>query len=157
MLRHVSLGLFLAVIWLLFSGHFDPLLLSLGLFSVVLVVLIAWRMDVVDHEGHPVHLTPAAITYFPWLLWEMIKANFDVARRILSREMPISPVCFELESSQKTAVGQVAYANSITLTPGTVTIDIQGSRFTVHALARETMHDLQSGRMDRRVTRMEGG
>ncbi len=81
-------------------------------------------MDVVDHEGFPIHMGPKAITYWPWLIWEIIKANIDVALIIIKPELKIRPIMFRAEASQKTEVGQVTYANSITLTPETITVGV---------------------------------
>jgi multicomponent Na+:H+ antiporter subunit E len=153
----ISLALVCYGLWLLLSGHYVPLLLSLGALSVAIVVWVALRMDVIDREGHPIHLTGNALRYWPWLLWEIVKANIDVTRRILAPRMPISPSVVRLRSSQKTDVGRVIYANSITLTPGTVSIDIDGDAITVHALTREAAAALRGGDMDRRVTEFEGG
>ncbi len=152
-----SLGFVLFGVWLLWSGHFkDPLLLGLGVVSCALVVAIALRMDTVDHEGHPMHLVGRAVVYWPWLLWAIIKANIDVALRILSPRLPISPTMVEVQTSQKSALGQVIYANSITLTPGTVSVDLTDGMIIVHALSRESAEALMDGEMDRRVTVMEG-
>ena len=82
MLHALSLGLVLFCLWLLLSGFFVTLLLSLGVVSVAFVVWIAHRMDVIDHEGHPTHLTIRALLYWPWLIVEIIKANIDVAGAI---------------------------------------------------------------------------
>lgn len=157
MARTISLAGVLYGFWLLLSGRFDdPLLLGLGAVSCLLVIAIAHRMDLIDHESHPVHLGWRSIIYFPWLAWEIVKANIVVAKIILDPKLPISPVLFSLKSSQKTELGGVIYANSITLTPGTVTVDIVGDRLEVHALTREAAADLENGEMDRRVTRVEG-
>jgi len=156
-LRSLSLGVTLYALWLLLSGHFEPLLLVFGLASVVLVVWIAYRMDVIDHEGHPVGLTPRILLYWPWLIWEIIKANIDVMRRILDPSLPISPTVVRVPASQKTELGTVIYANSITLTPGTVTIDLEGHDLIVHALSEDGAVALESGEMDRRVSAFEGG
>ena len=122
MLHAISLGLVLFGLWLLLSGFFTILLLGLGVGSVAAVVWIAHRMDVIDHEGHPIHLTVRAVFFWPWLLKEIIKANFDIARVIVSRKMPINPTVIQVKATQETELGQVVYANSITLTPGTVTM-----------------------------------
>ena len=156
MLHAISLGLVLFGLWLLLSGFFTILLLGLGVGSVVAVVWIAHRMDVIDHEGHPIHLTIRAFLYWPWLLKEIIKANFDIARIIVTRKMPINPTVIRVKATQETELGQVVYANSITLTPGTVTIDIDKDIMGVHALTLGAAEELKSGRMDRRVTNMEG-
>ena len=156
MVHAISLALVLFALWLLLSGHYVPLVLGLGALSVLLVVTIALRMDVVDRERYPIHLSPKALLYWPWLGWEIVKSNVDVARRILSPTLPISPTVIRLKASQKSELGKVIYANSITLTPGTVSIDIDGDKIEVHALTREAAHALRTGNMDRRVTRFEG-
>ena len=157
MVRGLSLTVALAVLWLLFSGHYDAWFLVLGTVSVFLSVYLASRMQVIDHEGAPHHITVAAAAYMPWLMWEIIKSNVGVARIIMTPSLPISPRTFRVKSSQRTAVGQVVYANSITLTPGTVTIDVVGSDFEIHALTSASAEEIRAGRMDRRVARMEGG
>lgn len=157
MVHTLSLGTFLGVLWLLLSGHFtEPLLLFLGLFSIIAVVAIAHRMDVIDHEGHPIHLTWRALVYWPWLLWEIAKANFDVAKAIVKRPMDLDISVFDVRASQKTELGRVIYANSITLTPGTVTIALEDDTLTVHALTRGAAAGVKSGDMDRRVKAVEG-
>lgn len=155
--RHaIKLGLFLFAIWLLLSGHYTPLLLVLGVVSVLLVVLLAVRADLIDHEMQPVLLKPSVLLYWVWLAREIIKSNIDVSRRILDPRMPISPNIFTVKTAQKTDLGRATYANSITLVPGTVTMDVDGDVFTVHALTREAAEDLKRGEMDRRVCRVEG-
>lgn len=141
---------------MLLSGHYEPLVLTLGLASCIVVVAITRRMDLVDHEGHPIHLTRRAIGFWPWLAWEIIKANIDVARRVLGPRIRISPTMVRLTASQKTSVGLVTYANSITLTPGTISVDVDPGEILVHALSREAAKDLEDGTMDRRVSEFEG-
>ena len=153
----ISLGVVLAVVWLLLSGHYaDPLILSLGLASCAVVVAITRRMDLVDHEGHPIHLTRRAVGYWAWLAWEVVKANIDVAKRVLAPGLPISPTLVRLSASQKSDLGLVIYANSITLTPGTVSVDVEPGEILVHALSSAAASDLEGGEMDRRVSLVEG-
>jgi multicomponent Na+:H+ antiporter subunit E len=152
----VSLSVVLFVLWLLLSGHYDPLLLSLGVASCVFVAWIAYRMDVADREGHPIHLTWRALVYWPWLFWEIVKANVEVARLILAPRLAISPTVIKVKASQPDDLGHVIYANSITLTPGTVSIDVRDATIEVHAITREMAEGLATGEMDRRVTQMEG-
>jgi multicomponent Na+:H+ antiporter subunit E len=154
--RAVSLSVSLFVLWLLLSGHYEPLILVLGAVSCVFIAWIAYRMDVVDREGHPIHLTWRSLVYWPWLLWEIVKANLEVARLILAPRMAISPTVIKVKASQPDELGQVIYANSITLTPGTVSIDVRDATIEVHAITREMAEGLQTGEMDRRVTQMEG-
>ena len=156
MAHAVSLAVALGAVWLLLSGHYDPLILGLGGASCLFVTWIALRMDVVDHEGHPVHLTWRALIYWSWLLWQIIKSNIDVARVILSPSLPISPQLIKVKASQSDDLGRVVFANSITLTPGTVSIFVWRDSIEVHALTQPAAADLQSGEMDRRVLNMMG-
>ena len=155
--RALGLLVFLAATWLLLSGIYDhALLLWLGAASCLLCVLVAWRMDVVDHEGTPLELGWRIIAYWPWLFIEIVKANIDVTRRLLRANPDISPTLVRTQTMQRTDLGRVIYANSITLTPGTVTVDLQGDELTVHALTAEAEADLLTGDMDGRVTRLQG-
>lgn len=136
------------------SGVFIPFILLLGVFSCAVVVVIAMRMDVIDHEAVPVHLTLKAILYWPWLLWEIVKANIDVTRRVLGLA-EISPTMVRIQATQKSDLGLVIFANSITLTPGTISIDLEeDGHILVHAISREGTVGLEGGEMDRRVTEM---
>ena len=156
MAHAIKLGIVLYALWLLLSGHYGLLLLGLGLLSTVFVVLIALRMDVVDHEKQPFQLhAMAAFGYWLWLGWEVIKSNVDVTRRILDPRLPIRPTVARLKTSQRTDLGRVIYANSITLTPGTVALNVEDDAIEVHALSREAVQALESGEMDRRVTALE--
>ena len=132
------------------------MLLSLGVLSVVACVVIAIRMDLSDQEGVPIHITLAALNYVPWLVAEIVKANLDVAGRVLSRGPRISPTMFDAPVSQRSDLGQVIYANSITLTPGTVSVDLEPGLIRVHALSREAADGVLEGEMDRRVSVLEG-
>ena len=154
----VALFAILLAVWLLNSGHYTTMLVSIGVACCALVVLLARRMGIVDREGVPVHLIPRAFVYVPWLVKEVVKSNLDVARRILTpaRKLDISPMLFDVTTSQHSDLGRVLYANSITLTPGTVSIQVYGNRITVHAIAEDVADDLAEGDMDRHVTRFEG-
>jgi multicomponent Na+:H+ antiporter subunit E len=152
----IGLCLALAACWLLLSGYFHILLLSLGAVSVAFCVWIAVRMDLIDHEGVPMHITLAGLRYVPWLMWEIVKANIDVAKRVISPSLPIAPSLFDAPSSQKSDLGQVLYANSITLTPGTVSVDLNPGVIQVHALHDGAAEGVLDGEMDRRVSAVEG-
>jgi multicomponent Na+:H+ antiporter subunit E len=152
----IGLGLALAAGWLLLSGYFQFLLLALGAGSVVFCLWIAMRMDLIDHEGVPLHITWAALRYLPWLLWEIVKANIDVAKRVIAPSLPIAPSLFDAPVSQKTDLGQALYANSITLTPGTVSVDLDPGVIRVHALHEGAADGVLEGEMDARVSAVEG-
>ena len=155
-LKHLfNLALFLFVIWLLLSGHYTPLLISLGVISTLLVLILARRVHVIDREIQPVLLKPSVFLYWFWIAGEIIKSNLDVSRRILSPRMPISPRVLTVRASQKSELGRVTYANSITLVPGTVTLDVDEDVLTVHALTQAAAEDLETGEMDQRVKNVE--
>ena len=154
--RTISLFAVMMAVWLLWSGQYSWLLVGFGLLSCLLVAVIARRMRILDFEGHPVHLARRLPAYCLWLLWAIVRSNLDVARRILHPRLPVSPRIVRVKASQRTDLGKVVFANSITLTPGTLTLEVEGEEIEVHALTRESAADLESGEMDRRVTWVEG-
>lgn len=142
--------------WLLLSGYFTAFLMLSGLACAIGVVCFSRRMDVIDREGHPIHLGWGAITYWPWLVVEIAKSGWQVARIILNPALPVSPTLVRVKPTQGTDIGLVVHANSITLTPGTITLDAGRGEFLVHALTADGAADLAHGAIDRRVAAMEG-
>ena len=155
-MRYLSLTGMLFAFWLALSGHYTPVLLLIGAAAALLIATAALHMRILDEEGHPVELFGRALTYFPWLLREMVRSAFSVASIILQPRLPISPTLTSLRAGQKSHAGVATYANSITLTPGTITVGVEADRLTVHALTLAGALDLEGGRMDRRVRRFEG-
>jgi multicomponent Na+:H+ antiporter subunit E len=156
-MRAISLGLMLFGFWLALSGHYTPFLIGVGAACSIACVLAAQRLGTVDAEGHPAHLLGRAATYYPWLVWEIVKSAWAVARIIVHPRLPISPTMTVVDASQRTAAGIATYANSITLTPGTITTGVRANRLTVHALVREGALDVEAGGMDAQVRQFEGG
>jgi multicomponent Na+:H+ antiporter subunit E len=156
MKRSLILFVTLMAVWLLFSGHYNATLITYGVLSCLGVVALMAHLQILDEEALPTHLAFRAFFYVPWLFKEIILSNLAVARVILTRNLPIHPRILRIDASQKTDVGQVIYANSITLTPGTVTLDVRHGKFLVHALTRDSADGLLSGEMDLRVSRLEG-
>lgn len=156
MVQIISLAVVLSGLWLLLSGHYNPLLIGLGVASVVLTLIVSVRMNVTDREGHPVHLALRGLIYWPWLIKEIVVANIDVAKAILGLTDAIRPSLFTIKASQRTDLGKTIYANSITLTPGTVTIGMDDDELHIHALTPAAREGLATGEMDRRVTSVEG-
>jgi len=156
MLQLTSLGIVLYAFWILLSGYFEPFLLTAGAGSALAVVLLARRMKIIDREGHPIQMIAAAVLYWPWLLKEIAKSAWDVSKIILDPRLPISPVLVRFKPSQKSQVGLAAHANSITLTPGTITVEATQDEFLVHGLTRGSGAGVIDSDMDRRVTRVEG-
>jgi multicomponent Na+:H+ antiporter subunit E len=151
----ISLFITLSAFWLLNSGHYSLLILSLGFASIALILVIVHKMDVVDHESQPLYLTRNILGYYLWLMKEIIQANITVVKHIWLGDKSISPTLKKIKISQQTDMGKVIYANSITLTPGTVAIDLVEDEIIVHALLYKDIESLEVGEMDRRVTRLE--
>lgn len=151
----ISLFVTLAAFWLFNSGHYNVLILSLGLVSIAFIIFIADKMDVVDQESQPLYLSRNIFGYYFWLIKEIIKANSTVVKHIWLGKKSISPALKRIKISQQTDMGKVIYANSITLTPGTVAIDLVDDEILVHALLAKDIDSLEIGEMDRRVTLLE--
>ena len=153
-IKALLLFIFYFVIWLLLSGHYDPLLLTLGVLSCITCLYVTWKAKFIDEEGLPLHLLIRLPIYTVWLFKEIIKANIDTAKIIIFNNP--DPQNFRVKSSQKTEAGKVTYANSITLTPGTVTTVLDGDILEVHALSSDMADDVKSGAMDKKVSWLEG-
>ena len=146
----------LLALWLLLSGHYTPLLLSLGFLSVALVTLICLRMNIFTFEQP--EILSQIIKYIPYVFWliiEIVKSNIDVIKRILNPSLPISPQWVTIRATQKSDFSKVVHANSITLTPGTISMDVDGNNIDVHALSESGVNGLASGEMDNKVTKAE--
>ena len=143
--------------WLLMSGHYTVLIISLGVVSVAFCVWLSHAINAIDDEGLPTHIFARLPAYLAWLCGEIVKSNYATAKMILGSHS--DPEIFHVTATQKTAAGLATYANSITLTPGTVTMDIDESaskdQFLVHALHADFGDDVRSNDMDRRVTALE--
>lgn len=115
-------------------------------------MLLVRRMTLIDHESYPLHLSAKLPSFLIYIMWEIVKANFDVIKRILSFERnPISPQLFEVDVPLKSDLGRAIYANSITLTPGTVSVDLTQDKILIHALTKEAADDLSSGEMAKSI------
>ena len=141
-------------LWLLMSGHYNVLIVSLGIISCAFCVYIAKRGKLIDDEGLPIFFMPRLLNYLIWLFKEILKSNLSTAKVIINGK--VEPETFTVKTSQVTDVAKVTYANSITLTPGTVTTKIQKGVFEVHALNSDFGNDVRTNEMDKKVTWLEG-
>jgi multicomponent Na+:H+ antiporter subunit E len=156
-MQSIVLFLSLVVLWLLWSGLYLPLMLFLGLASCLLVVWLVKRFQTVDHESVPLHLGFGIFGYWGWLLKEITISSLQVTRIILAPKLQISPTMVSVQCKSSGQVRQVLFANSITLTPGTLTTDIdENGLVSVHALTREGAQGVVSGDMNDRVARLPG-
>jgi len=121
--------------WLLLSGHYEPLMLFFMVASVAVVLVIVHRMGMGEFQINPLIRFGQFVAFFFWLLVEIFKSNIVVAKSIWSGK-GIQPAMRKVKYTQKTQAGMVLYANAITLTPGTLSMDIDEEQQTilVHAL-----------------------
>ena len=150
----VVLAVLLAAAWLLWSGLFKPLLLGLGLFSCALVLVISKRMHLFDTEILELRFMARLLRFWAWLGREIVRSSLEVTRTVLNPKLPISPTVAEFDSNCDHPVDRALLGNSITLTPGTLTLRIDGQRFTVHALTEDSAREMMAGDMDRRVSEL---
>jgi multicomponent Na+:H+ antiporter subunit E len=150
------LGVLLIAAWLLWSGFFKPLLLMLGAFSCALVLLVAHRMHLFDTDTFALRFTARLFRFWGWLGREIVRSSLQVTRAVLNPRLPISPTVAEFDSSCEHPLDRTILGNSITLTPGTLTLSIDGQHFIVHALSEQGARDILAGEMDRRVGELRG-
>lgn len=147
--RIAILVVLLAAAWLLWSGIYKPLLLGLGLLSCALATYIAHRTDFFK-QSSGLHLLPKLPRYWAWLIAEVVKSSIEVARIVLDPKLPISPTIIEIDAEPEGPIGQVILGNSISLSPGTVTLDVHNNRLRVHCLTKEGAASLRDGDANRR-------
>jgi multicomponent Na+:H+ antiporter subunit E len=143
--------------WLLLSGHYTILMLFFMVISVALVVWLNDRMESAKYQIDPVLRSVRIIHYIGWLVFETVKSSIDVAMRVWGLK-PIKPAIRRFPAPQKTELGKTIYANSITLTPGTLTIglDNETNELLIHAIHEDLFKDIEEGTMERKVSRLEG-
>ncbi len=152
--RFATFAIMLAF-WIIMSGMFDAFHLSLGVLCCILVAFISHKLLFFGPDNQPWRRkTIGMLGYLPWLFWQIVVACLDVARIVLSPRMLdlINPQVFHFTTRLKTTFARVTFAQSITLTPGTVTVFTQGDEFTVYALTQATADSLP-GEMEERIVK----
>ncbi len=157
-MRVASLAVVLMLFWLFLSGHYTPFLIGSGAVAAAAIAFAGLSFGYADEEGQPIEMLGRGLLYWPWLIVEAAKSALAVAWIILQPSLPIAPRIIRVKTSQKGPVGTVTFANSITITPGTITVEARHREHTllVHALTESAAKGLETGEMDRRVTAMEG-
>jgi multicomponent Na+:H+ antiporter subunit E len=155
-MRTLSLALVLCGFWFASSGRTDALTLGLLAASCLIVVTIARRLRVLDLEGHPTHLIVRALGFWAWLIGQVFVSNLKVLRVLLRPHVSVSPRVVRIRLSQRDDLGRTIHANSITLTPGTITLEVDRDGVLVHCLSAEGARALEQGELDRRVSEVAG-
>jgi len=159
---------FLLGFWLLLSGHYDLFHISMGVFSALLVVLLNLRLrsyhffreEIQQTEArlkrqYPVRIRPLRILfYIPWLLWQILVASLQVAYAVLRPRMPIDPSLLIFKTRLPNTSARVILGNSITLTPGTITIQLSKDEFVVHSLMDVSSSGIVDGSLPGQVARL---
>jgi multicomponent Na+:H+ antiporter subunit E len=157
MARKIGIFTLLLVVWFLWSGHTEPLIVGFGVFASAVGVAFASRTRILDEEAFPFHLSVRFVTFVPWVLWQIVLANLHVARVVLSPKLTIQPHLLRVPAEQKTVIGAVIHANTITITPGTVTLDLREGSLLIHALTDAAAKDDLDGTVNRRISELERG
>ena len=158
MLRLILIALTLYVYWLVLSGHYTLWLMVSGAVLTGAVVAFTRAKGIIDAEGFPVERIGRGLVYWPWLGWQIVLSALRVTRLILDPRMPITPTMVRVRAKQHSAVGLATYANSITLTPGTISVEVSESAraIWVHAITRDGADGFQDDPMNDRVRIFEG-
>jgi multicomponent Na+:H+ antiporter subunit E len=151
----------LMAVWLIMSGHYDLEHIFYGALSVALVIWMNRRTRFIplltgENPVNPSASLPKLAVYLIWLAYQIVKSGLFVAYLILHPKMKLNPLVVSFDSNLPTPMSHVILGNSITLTPGTLTVDLHGDRFTVHALTPDIEKDMISGEMEARVARLYG-
>lgn len=148
----IGLAVALTLLWLGFSGMFKPLILVLGVISIAISTTLAARMGIIDRESSPYHRIFSFIRYAPWLFMEILKSNWIVVKAILLPSLDIHPTLVKVRTTCKSDLAKVTFANSITLTPGTVTLRVEDDFMLVHGLYESNAQPEDFVEMDRRCS-----
>ncbi len=148
----------LYVYWLVLSGNYALWLLVSGAVVTVAVVFFSWAKGIIDAEGFPVERIGGGLAYWPWLAWQIVLSALNVTRLILNPRLPITPTMVRVSAKQASSVGLTTYANSITLTPGTISVELseRAHAIWVHAITRDGADGFQDDPMNERVRSFEG-
>jgi len=155
--RILVLALLLIAAWVLWSGYLKPLLLGLGALSCVLTIWVVRRMGYFDDDTFAFHYDWRLLGFWAWLGREVVLSSIEVARVVLRRKVDVEPKVVDIDGRGLGPVDLALLGNSITLTPGTLTLDIYEGRLLVHALTPEGAAALKRGEMQRRVAALRKG
>lgn len=145
------------LMWVIFNGAFT---LEIALFGVVIAgVMYAFMCKFMDYSWRKdvriCRCIPLAVQYFFVLLWEIIKANVQTTRIILSHKQDYHPVLKKFHTDLRTKTAKVLLANSITLTPGTITVSLEGDEYVVHCLDQSMAEGMEESVFVKLLRRME--
>ena len=167
-LNSVIQFLLLLGVWLLMSGHYDFFHISMGVLSALAVMLLHLRLrkyyvfeeELADAKARMKDVFPVRLRfgrvlfYIPWLIWQIVIASLQVAAVVLNPKMPIEPAIIRFKTKFPNTSARVILGNSITLTPGTITIQIKGDEFLVHGLMDASASGIVDGSLPGEVAKL---
>lgn len=156
MAKLLGLAALLFGLWIAFSTFLEPLYLFLGALSVGLSLYLTQRLALLDDDGFPHSSAIKLPLYWIWLGVEVIKSNFRVTGLILAKDASLKQRFLHIPSTQKSELAKAIFANSITLTPGTVTVAAKDKMFLVHVLSATPDDQASLEEMGKRVSAIEG-
>ena len=155
--KHSALWVvFLSIFWLLLSGYFTPLMLCFGAISIAIVVYLLNRMNLVDGEYPSIDQVINVVRYVPWLFGQILSSSLRVTKLIWGDPSKVSPALKKISVKNVAVTSRAYYANSITLTPGTLSVDLVDDEITVHALQASSIDELERGAMEQKITGIWG-
>ncbi len=143
--------------WILLSGEFTFILITSGVIASLIVAYLSHdifigKPDLKTETGRVFRF----LRYLPWLLWQIILCNVEIAYLVLNPKSLVDPQLVRFKNDLKTDLGIVTLANSITLTPGTVTVEANEEEFVIHAIWQKSAEGIIDGEMQRKVKKIEG-
>lgn len=152
MLTKIISFLSLIIVWIGLMGvSYEPRMIIFMILVPTLVYVFGWKLNLLPEKNY---FKISSALYFFWLLKEIFMSSISVVKIACHKNLRIQPILEPIQSIQKSDMALVVYANSITLTPGTVTLSMENNNLLVHALDISFMHDLQEGEMDNRVSKV---
>ena len=146
----------LSIFWLLLSGIFNPLMLSFCALSVAVVIVVLTRMDRIDKARQQPNTGLSLVRYIPWLVGQIVLSSVQVTKLIWGPSGRVSPTLAKIDAENIPPNRRTLYANSITLTPGTLCVDLVDGELTVHALQKSSIDELAEGHMENMITSIWG-
>ena len=163
LLAGLPFAVLLFLIWVVLSGKLDALHLGAGVVTALIIarstqLLFALPPAVGHSASRPLHdvVWLRVVRYGPWLVWQIVLSSLQIARVVLDPRLPVQPRIVSFRGGLPHTLARLTLANSITLTPGTVTLDVEGDQFEVHALTDEAARGIESDAMQRRVRPLFG-
>lgn len=156
-MHSILLFVSLMAFYVVLSGQItSTFLMGAGVVTCLGVTLVARRLGIVDDEGVPFRYWLRTLKYMPWLLWQIVLSSIYVFKLVWKPKIDIKPQMVLVEHELRTSFGVATYMNSITLTPGTVTVDVGKNKFLVHCITQEVADDVKSGEMELHIRAIEG-